>query len=376
MSIENLDDIAFDDDVDLQQDEGKTDDIPTDSTANSGSADTSDAAQSNTEDSDSDNADNAANADDDSVGSDAGQENLSGIERYLAQFDIEGGMIDFEDGTRRHFNDLDPDKQQEILQELHSTASADVEDQYGLSEDEIGLLNYLRSNNTTVDELVDQMAAQRLQTYLTTQQVQEMDISKLDDDAVYTAFLLRSNPEAKPEQLEADLETAKKMSNFESVVKNLRNTFESERQQILERQMTEAKQKTLQEIENQRKEVVAAVSKMNQLDGFSLNDGMKNDVLDLVLNVDDDGDSVFMTEVFSSPENLFRAAFWYKNGPEIMKAREEYWKKEKSAAYKRGIEEAKKGKKTFTNNDISNRNETRPHYNDPSDTISLDDLYI
>jgi len=307
---------------------------------------------------------------------DVDQSKLSGIELYLSQFDIEGGMINFEDGTSTHFTELPADKQQEVLTQLHDASSKEIEEKYGLNDDEIGLINYLRENNTTVDELVDQLAAQRAQTYIMSQQVQDMDISKMDDDAVYTAFLLRSNPEATAEQVEKDLETAKGMSNYSSIVTNLRSNFEKERQDYIKQQEASRQQELVKEIEEQRKEVVDAVSKLKEIDGLTINDGIKNDVLDMVLNVDEDGDSLFMTKVFSDPEQLFKAAFWYKNGPDVLRAREDFWRKEKSAAYKRGVEDAKKGKRTFVASDVEDKNATTTHYGEPNETISLDDLHI
>jgi hypothetical protein len=306
----------------------------------------------------------------------ASQSNLSGIELYLSKFDIDGGMITFEDGTQEHFNNLAPEKQQEILEELHSKAATEIEDQYGLVDEEISLINYLRENNLSVEEMVTGLANDIASRLVAEQQVEGMDVSKFDDDTIYTAFLRRSNPEATAEQIQSDLDTAKKMSNFKSIVSNIRKTFEKEQEEFLENKKREERQNLEAEIEKQRKEVVDAVSSMNELDGLLINDGIKNDVLDMILNVDDDGDSLFMTHVFSDPVELFRAAFWYKNGADIIRTREDYWKKEKSAAYKRGVEDAKTGKRTFTASDVQNKNETRRHYGEPDDTISLDELHI
>jgi len=301
--------------------------------------------------------------------------NLSGIEQYLAQFSIEGGMIDFQDGSRVHFNDLDAAKQVDVLSKLHTSSTQAVEDRYGLDENEIGLINYIREQGKSVDEVIDELAQQRAQTYLMAQQVSSADINSMNEDQIYTAFLLKTNPEATAEQLEKDLVTAKQMSNFPNIVSSLKSemlkTYEAE---IL-KQKEAGTQELYTEIEDQRKQVVTAVGKMESIDGLSINDGIKNDVLDLILNVDDDGDSLFMTDVFSDPEKLFKAAFWYKNGADIISAREAYWKKEKSSAYKRGQQDAASGKKSFSSTDVTGQKATTPHQGDYSEVQSLDDLY-
>jgi hypothetical protein len=300
---------------------------------------------------------------------------LSGIEQYLAQFNIEGGMIDFQDGTRAHFNELDADKQLDVLSKLHSSTAQGVEEKYGLDEEEIGLINYMRQQEGTIDEVIDRLAQQRAQTYIMSQNVASADVKAMNADEVYTAFLLKSNPEATTEQLEQDLETAKKMSNFNNIVTSLKSEMLKEQTAQIEQRKHASTQELYAEIEDQRKQVVSAVSKIDSIDGLTINDGIKNDVLDLILNVDDDGDSLFMTEVFSNPEKLFRAAFWYKNATDILDARETYWKKEKSAAYKRGLAEAQSGRKSFNAEDVVGSNKTTPHHSEPNEMVSFDDLY-
>ena len=300
---------------------------------------------------------------------------LSGVEQYLAQFDIEGGMIDFKDGTRAHFDELPADKQLDVLSKLHTTSTQDVEEKYGLDENEIGLINYMREQDGTIDQVIDQLAQQRVQTYITAQEVNNMNVQDMSADEIYTAHLLKSNANATVEQLEEDLITAKKMSNFDNIVTTLKQDMLQEQQNSIMAHQRAGVLELQNEIESQRKEVVDTISSMDNVDGLTINDDIKNDVLDLILTVDDDGDSQFMREVFGTPDKLFKAAFWYKNGSDIISTRENYWKKEKSAAYKRGIADARNGKKTFTSKDVKLENETTPHYGESNEIISFDDLY-
>ena len=265
---------------------------------------------------------------------------MSGIELYLSQFDIEGGMINFDDGTSKHFSELDAEKQAEILAELHDATSTEVEDKYGLDDNEIGLINYLRTNNLTVEEAIEQMAEERLNVLIALQDIQAVDYEQVPDDSIYLQFLKRSNPEATVDQLEADLQKAKEQNTYDSVVKNLRNQFATEQQAMLQQRMMADQQQQAVEIEDQRAEVVETVSGINDIAGIELNDAVKNGILDRVLEVNEYGDSRFMEEVFGDPETLFNAAFWYYYGEDLLAQRDEYWKREKSAAYKRGREDA------------------------------------
>jgi hypothetical protein len=267
-------------------------------------------------------------------------DNMSGIELYLSQFDIEGGIIQFEDGTSSHFNDLDPARQAEVLQSLHGAQASAIEDQYGLDENEIGLLNYLRENNLSVEQMVENMVAERIQQAMTMQELALEDYENMTPEALYTKFLQETSPEATPEQIAADLAKAKELSNFTKLTDSLRGQFIARQESALTEQQQAAIAEHQALIESQRQEIVNAVIPMQEIAGVTLDQNIKNTVLDRILQTNDDGDSAFMDEVFADPESLFKAAFWYVYGEALVQQRDEYWKKEKSAAYKRGKEEA------------------------------------
>ena len=265
---------------------------------------------------------------------------MSGIEQYLAQFDIEAGMINFDDGTSTHFNELDAEKQKEVLTQLHGTNASSVEAKYGLDENEIGLINYLRTNSMSVEDMVESMVSERLNTVMALQDIETYDYDQIDADAVYLQFLRRSNPEATVEQLEDDLSKAKEQSNYGKVADSLRNQFKQEQDMVIKSRLAEEKQEQAHSIEEQREEVVEAVLGINDIAGVKINDSIKNGILDRVLEVNEHGDSKFMEEVFGQGDSLFNAAFWYYYGPSLLEQRDNYWKQQKSAAYKRGREEA------------------------------------
>lgn len=300
-----------------------------------------------------------------------GTENLSGIEMYLSQFDIEGGIINLEDGTTKHFTELSAEEQSLVLQQLHDTNAQSIEEKYGLGEDEIAFLNYTRQNNMDVQTAIETLAQERVNTILVMQESSSADYTNMGDDAVYSLFLQKSNPEATAEQIEQDLEKAKSMSNFTKVTEKLRGQFIAEQASEVARQAQARAQENAALIEEQRKQVVDVVVPLKEISGIPLNDAVKNSVLDRVLEVDKDGDSLFLSEVFSDPEKLFKAAFWFYYGDKVIQARDDHWKKEKSAAYSRGRQEAVKGAPstpiTFKANQASKAT--------PSNYDSLDDLH-
>lgn len=265
---------------------------------------------------------------------------MTGIEQYLSQFDIEGGMINFDDGSSVHFNDLEPDKQADVLGNLHNVAATSIEEKYGLDENEVGLINYLRENKLTVESMIENMAEERMNVVMAMRDIETVNYEEMNDDAVYLQFLKKSNPEATIEQLEGDLEKAKQQSNFDKVSASLRLQFKSEQDSLVKGKLEQDTVEQRRVIEEQRQQVVNTVAGIGDVAGMKIDDQLKNGVLDKVLEVNEYGDSMFMEEVFSDPKRLFEAAFWFYNGQDLMVQRDNYWKQEKSKAYKRGRQEA------------------------------------
>lgn len=167
-----------------------------------------------------------------------------------------------------------------------------------------------------------------------------VDYKTMEPDALYTKFLKETSPEATPEQLATDLAKAKELSNYSKLTENLKTQYIAKQEaSVAEQEQTAiAEHNTL--VETQRQEIVNAVLPMTEIAGITLDTNIKNTVLDHILQTNEEGDSAFMDEVFSEPQSLFKAAFWYVYGEALVAQRDEYWKKEKSAAYKRGKEDA------------------------------------
>jgi len=298
---------------------------------------------------------------------------LTGVERFLSKYGIEGGMIEFEDGSSEHFDKLEAEKQDEILSNLYSRQSKNIEEEYGLDKNEISLINYLRDNNTSMEAMVDSLANDRVQTLLAAQEAGSMDYKQMSDDAIYTKFLKESNPEIATDKLEADLQAAKSLSSYTNMVNSLRNRYTSDQEARVAKYEQESIQEHNSLIEEQRQIVLDEIYEMEDLDGNTFDDNAKNNVLDKILEIDESGDSIFLSQVLSNPKELIRAAYWYENGPDITRQLEEQWKREKSAAYKRGREDALKGssngRTTFINKSDKTTKPTDNNY------LGMDDLH-
>ena len=272
-------------------------------------------------------------------GSDSdGEEKIvaSGLELFLSQYDIEGGMITYDDGTTQHISELAPEEQAQILASVAKDARPAIEDQYDLDQTEINLLNELRTSKKSVEEYINELAQERFNAYKTETESREINYNEMSDDAVYVKFLKERNPNIKESEIEEGLSLAKDNPTYETLVNGLRDNFVKSQQQEIAAAKAKADQDANVELEQDRKAIVDAASKINEVGGFEIPREVKNDVLHDLLEVNEYGDSLFLADTFSNPETMFKTAWFSKYGEDYLADIENYYKQEITKAYKRG----------------------------------------
>ena len=119
------------------------------------------------------------------------------------QFENESGEIEDVD-----FNSLSREEQLTILQELTAP---------DLSEHEVGVINYLRQNKVTFDQVIDYFANQRLEEYLNAhpedRHQKNYSIDEYNDDELYLADLKSKYPSFSDEELLSKLNIAKSIGS-------------------------------------------------------------------------------------------------------------------------------------------------------------------
>ncbi len=310
----------------------------------------------------------------------------NGLEQFLAQYGVEGGMITFEaeDGGAPetvHISELSDDEQANVLLDLAKTKSASTEEEYGLDEEEIGLLNQIRNSGKSPREALDDMANARVEELQAFLSSESTDYDSMTDDAIFTKWIKESNPEATEEEISDELSKSKESKFFKAHANKIRDDFkESQESQNLKIKAREEAEFG-NEIERQREEVVEAVLSIEDIAGFKPTDDQKNEVLSEVLELNEHGDSKFMAEVFADPQKLFKAAFLYYKGEEQIDALEAYWRKQKNEAFVSGKNAALKGAPGERHNGFSapveDYNPSDPDSSAPraSQHLDLDDLH-
>lgn len=267
---------------------------------------------------------------------DAEGDNKSAMELFLADYNLVDGLVPFKDGSKVHINDMSPEQQLEVLNHLAKSSRPSVEQEYDLSTEEIDILNKMRKDHKTFDQLVKEEVEKRVLNDKVAEQFKgDVAYEKWEADKLYSEFLKRQDPDASEEDLKEQLEVAKKSPRYDKVVENIRAVMVEDREEKKNQFIQKEQQKDMAEIEADRTVLVTAATAINDIAGWQLTDDMRNEVLESLIEVDADGDSRFISEVLSDPERLFRVAWLDKYGEQMFEHLDDLWKKELKEIYKK-----------------------------------------
>ncbi len=257
--------------------------------------------------------------------------NVSAVYQFLMQKGIEDpSKIKYETEDNNiediDFNTLSPEEQLTILNEVSNS---------DLSEHELGVVNYLRNNNATLEEVIDYFSEKRLQEYLTENpdKVHQTiySIDDYSDDEIYMADLKSKYTSFTDEELAAKLEIAKSNEDlFKKEVDVLRDNYKAEEDNAKEAE----KVRQDQEYQDLRNNLVEAVENFNEVsldytdpksDSLVIEDNDKNQILSYLLNQDSDGKSQFVKDI-EDPQTLIQLAWFRIHGQEVLSGITKYWK--------------------------------------------------
>lgn len=239
------------------------------------------------------------------------------------QFENEAGEIETVD-----FDTLDKETQLTMLRELTDP---------GLSEHEIQVVNYLRQNNASFDDVVNYFAEQRLQQYLAENpdQVHQKvySIDEYTNDELYLADLKSKYPDFTDEELLAELDAAKLNEDlFNKKSDIIRQQYKEQE----DRQKQEAEAAEQQRYEDLQQNIVNAVLNFKEISidpdpesedwrGLEIEDGDRQNILSYLLDQDQEGKSRLVRDI-EDPNELIKLS-WYKlYGDETFKHITGYWK--------------------------------------------------
>lgn len=206
------------------------------------------------------------------------------------------------------FKDLSKREQLDIL------SSPDVE----LSDYEIDVVNFLRENNTTIQDIIDSEVDKALRQ-ITTQSQQGVSVDSATDEQLFIADLKARYPNLTDEEIQGELE--KEMDNEELFHKKMigvRESFKQEEAYQNQMILQQREQDRANELNNTIGAINYVANNIDEMhDAFEITPQDKDDVMRYLFDEDVNGKSEFYKSL-SDPESLFKLAWYATKGDEAI----------------------------------------------------------
>jgi hypothetical protein len=266
-----------------------------------------------------------------------------GINPEAIKFENEAGEIE-----EKSFNELSREEQLQILNYDES------DDDFGLAEDEVSLINELRASNLSADEYKKYIAQQAIQEYLDSNQEDTpvYEIDSIPDDELYLIDLKAKVPELTEEDASTELELAKQNEAlYQKKVQGIRNEYKKKEELLAQQEEEEqrlAAEKAAQEFEDT---IVAAIQENDTIDlgesSLTLSEDDMNEIASFILDSDVAGVR-HIAKALNDPKTLVGMVWYALKGQEAFSQITDYYKQKITEAskynYNKGFEDAKGGK--------------------------------
>ena len=222
------------------------------------------------------------------------------------------------------FYSLTKEEQIEILN------SSDLDHDYELEDDEIELINELRSKGVSWKDYLEQIKSS------VTPIEASYEIDSFDDQELFLLDL-KHKYDLTNEELEKELEKELQDENlFKKKIDKIRAEYKELEDQQKQIQQAEFEASQKQRYEDFANTMVDVATKTSEFNGIELEDNEKNEVLSFILDLDENGTSNFY-KTLNNPTKLYEAAWFLKYGKDAFNAL--------SGAYEAEINKLKKDNK-------------------------------
>ena len=228
--------------------------------------------------------------------------------------------------TEVSFNELSHEDKLGILQstiEREASPASDVD----LDDTEIEAINFLRENNKTLAQVVDEARQAAIDEYMQTQG-ETFNVDSFSDEELFTADLKTRYKTLTDEELGLELEKEKQNPElFQKKIDQIRQEYKESEIEDRKQQELASQAKQQQEYQTFMDTMITTARDTQDINEFNLEDTDKNEILDFLLERDDQGQSEF-AKVLNDPNKLFELVWYAVKGKEAFDAVHEYYRKE------------------------------------------------
>ena len=253
--------------------------------------------------------------------------------------------IKFEDDNNqiieRNWNDLSKEEKFNIL----NTPLTQPEDNGNdLSDEEIELLNQIRTSNLTPTEYINQIKGEQVV------QEPQYKVDDLSDDELYLLDLESRVGELTEDVAAQALATAKQNEElFNKQIEGIRKEYKEREDYQLQQQEAELEQSQQEAYNKFQDAIIGSIGQFNSVGNLDLNfsESDKEELAQFMLSKDESGNN-YLWQALQDPDTLVRAAWFILNGDEALSDISDYFinqiKLVSENQYKKGFEEGKNGR--------------------------------
>ena len=243
------------------------------------------------------------------------------LTRYLAARGVnkEKVQITNEDGTVEEvaFDDLTDDEKLSLLDSINDSP---------ITDDEIATLNFLRSNNMSLNDFAVWQRNEAIKEFQNNNTQIDFTVDQLSDDQLYVFDLMDRFPEMTEEEANNELAAAKKNGAvFGKKVQALRKEYQQLEADQIEADQQQALQQREEQFDQMAQSIVNAIQSVNEINGLEIDDQDKEAILSDLLDRDVNGQSAFY-KLFENPEKLVELAWYNRFGKQAFEAVNNYYK--------------------------------------------------
>lgn len=244
------------------------------------------------------------------------------ITRLLENKGIKNRTIQItgEDGELQDvsFDDLSDQDKYDILSEQEKPVMPE--------DHEIQMINYLRQNNMTLEDFANWQKQVGVQEYLNSQQpITEFD-QYSDEEMIAYDFIQRFGEDMSDEEIDQEIDRLKSDPEaYQKRVNLLRSSYKSEEEAQAQLYKEHKDQEYQNELFNFQNAYIDAANSMNYIQGMTLENQDKQELLDFVLTKDAAG-RTGLSQALDNPDAVMKMAWFLLHGEETFDATVNYLK--------------------------------------------------
>ena len=249
----------------------------------------------------------------DDIDEPGGDTTLSVWDEYLAARGFNEGKLKIIDENEEEvevsFYDLTREEQMDILR----TGSEESNDDIGLDDSEVELINQIRGANQSVAEFLEEYKKGILEEIEVPED--SYDIDSYDDQELFLLDL-KNKWDLTDEELTAELE--RELQNeplFKKKVDVLRKEYKELEDQYKQGQLQEQQEREQEQYTKFSEKMVGIANAVSDFHGIEPEDDEKNEVLSTLLDRDEAGVTSFY-KTLNDPEKLYEMAWYARYGKE------------------------------------------------------------